>query len=324
MKYLLPALLLLAPLAGCDPSDDFIDGDDGQTITQIVVNANDLTTLEAAVVAAGLDDDLAGGEFTVFAPTDAAFTALLGDLDLTASELLDRDDLADILGVHVVSGGTFEADDLEDGATFTSLSGTTLTVVRTGSVVGIDFNGDDVADATVTTADLDATNGVVHKIDRVLFAVPDVQPPSTITDLVVDADDLTILEQAVVTAGLADDLDADGTLTVFAPTDAAFTQLLTDLGITADELLARDDLAEILQLHVLTTVVLSGDLVDGATVTTLNGQTLTVRALAGGAFGLDTEDDGDEPNAVITEADIEASNGVVHKIDAVLLPAEDI
>ena len=465
MKYLLPLLLLLlAPLTGCDPSDD-IGLEEGQTITDLVVAAGDLTTLEAAVIAAGLDDDLAGGEFTVFAPTDAAFATLLGQLNLTAEELLALDDLGDILGLHVIADGTFEADDLEDGATFTALNGGTLTVIRDGGSVGIDFDGDDVADATVTQADIEATNGVVHKIDTVLFDVPEPTqtitelvvaandltvleqavitaeldddlagdgpftvfaptdaafttllgqldltaeellaldnlgdilglhvvagsalfaadledgatvttlsgetltvvldggsvgidfdgddtadatviaadiaasngvvhkidtvlfdvPAPTITQLVVDTDDLSILEQAVITAGLDDDLAGDGPFTVFAPTDAAFTQLLDDLDITAEELLAREDLADILTLHVLTVVVMSGDLADGAEVTSLNGQTLTVRALDGGGFGLDTEDDGDDANATIIQADIEASNGVVHLIDAVLIPAE--
>ena len=319
MKALFSALLVVA-LVGCDPSDD-IDFPT-QTITSLVVGDADLSVLEAAVIEAGLDDDLGMGEFTVFAPTDAAFTQLLTDLDLTAEELLARDDLASILGLHVVSGGTFEADDLEDGAEFTTLSGGTLTVVRTGDSVGIDFDGDDTADATVTMADIEASNGVVHKIDTVLFAVPDAGP--TITDLVVGADDLTTLEAAVIEADLAGTLAGDGPFTVFAPTDAAFEALLEALDITAEELLARDDLGAILQLHVLGSVVMSGDLADGATVTTLNGQTLTVVALDAGGFGLDTEDEDDEPNAVITTADIEASNGVVHKISAVLLPASDV
>lgn len=322
MKYLLPALLLFAPLTGCDPSDDFYD-DEGQTLAQIVTGASDLTTLEAAVLAADLDDDLAGGEFTVFAPTDTAFDTLLSQLDLTSEELLDREDLADLLGLHIVSGGTFEADDLEDGATFTALSGGTLTIVRDGDAIGIDFDGDSTADATVTTADLDATNGVLHKIDTVLFTVPDVEPLPSVTDLVVADAELTILEQALLAAELDDDFDADGTFTVFAPTDAAFEQLLADLDVTPAELLAREDLAAILQLHVLDSVVLSSGLADGETVTTLNGQTLTIRSLDGGGFGLDTEDAGDEPNATITTTDIEASNGVLHKIDAVLIPNDD-
>ena len=321
MKYLLP-IFLFTLLAGCDPSDDNDFGFGDPTITDLVTSASDLTTLEAAVIEAGLADDLNGGEFTVFAPTDDAFAQLLVDLDVTADELLARDDLATILGAHVVPDGTFEADDLEAGATFTTLDGGTLTILRNDDGrIGIDADGDGASDATVSATDLEASNGVVHKISRVLFDVADAQP--TITDLVVAADDLTTLEAAVIEADLAGTLAGDGPFTVFAPTDAAFQALLDELDITAEELLARDDLGAILQLHVLGSVVMSGDLADGATVTTLNGQTLTVVALDAGGFGLDTEDEDDEPNAVITTADISASNGVVHKIDAVLLPAAE-
>ena len=143
----------------------------------------------------------------------------------------------------------------------------------------------------------------------------------TITQTVVADAQLSTLEAAVVEAGLDDDLAGNGPFTVFAPTDAAFQALLTALGATPEELLARDDLGDILALHVVSgAVVASGDLADGQTVQTLGGETLTVVATADGGFGLDTDDADTEANARITSADIRASNGIVHKIDAVLLP----
>ncbi|MGB3544301.1 fasciclin domain-containing protein [Rubrivirga sp.] len=142
----------------------------------------------------------------------------------------------------------------------------------------------------------------------------------TITDLVVAEADLSTLELAVIEAGLDGALAGSGTFTVFAPTDAAFQSLLATLGATPEELLARDDLDDILNLHVVPGEIRSGDLEDGAEVTTRNGETLTVVSVGSG-FGLDTEDDDDLPNAIIRTADILASNGVVHKIDGVLLPA---
>lgn len=141
----------------------------------------------------------------------------------------------------------------------------------------------------------------------------------TITSAVVADSELTTLEAAVIEAALDGTLNNEGTFTVFAPTDAAFTDLLNALQATPAELLAREDLGDILELHVLSQEVFSGDLEAGQTVTTLNGQTLTVVAVGSG-FGLDTEDDGSAANAVIRTADIEASNGVVHKIDGVLIP----
>ncbi len=148
----------------------------------------------------------------------------------------------------------------------------------------------------------------------------DVEAELTITEAVVADAQRSTLEAAVSEAGLADDRAGAGPFTVFAPTDAAFTALLGQLGATPAQLLARDDLGAILQLHVIAGAeVFAGDLEAGQTVTTLNGQTLTVVAVGSG-FGLDTEDDDDEADALITATDIEASNGVVHKIDAVLLP----
>lgn len=145
---------------------------------------------------------------------------------------------------------------------------------------------------------------------------------ATITATVVADAQLSTLEAAVIEAGLAATLEGPGPYTVFAPTDAAFSSALEALDLTAAELLARDDLGAILQLHVLAGEFEADDLTVGQTLTTLNGQTLTVVSASGG-LGLDTEDEGTAANAVISTADIEASNGVVHKIGSVLLPASN-
>lgn len=151
----------------------------------------------------------------------------------------------------------------------------------------------------------------------------DPDPTATVTATVVADPQLSTLEAAVIRAGLAEALAAPaGTFTVFAPTDAAFQAALDALGLTAEQLLALPNLGDILQLHVVATARLNAaNLSNGQTLTTLNGQTLTVR-IVDGRVGLDTEDAGTEPNAWVTTADIQASNGVIHKIDAVLLPAE--
>ncbi len=141
----------------------------------------------------------------------------------------------------------------------------------------------------------------------------------TITAAVVADAQLTTLEAAVVQAGLADDLAGTGPFTVFAPTDAAFATLLTQLNVTPAQLLARADLAAILTAHVVSGERLAASLAVGQTLTTLEGERLTVVAVGAG-LGLDTEDAGTAANATITTTDIDASNGVVHKINAVLLP----
>jgi uncharacterized surface protein with fasciclin (FAS1) repeats len=135
------------------------------TIVEVATEAGDFTTLLAAAQAAGLVDTLSGdGPLTVFAPTDAAFEAALADLGLTAEELLaDTETLTSILTYHVVEGQVLSTD-LTDGMMAPTVNGAELTVDLSD---GVKIN-----DATVTTADIPASNGVIHVIDSVLL------PPS--------------------------------------------------------------------------------------------------------------------------------------------------
>ena len=267
------------------------------SVVEIIVESPDHMTLEAAVIAAELDDDLSGdGPFTVFAPTDAAFDALPAG---TVDELLmdPTGDLAQILLYHVL-GAEVLSTDLSDGQMATTLQGKDITVTIDGSDVFIN-------DAQVTVADIMASNGVVHVIDAVLLP-----PLPTVVEIIVESPDHMTLEAAVIAAELDDDLSGDGPFTVFAPTDAAFDALPAG---TVDELLMdpTGDLAQILLYHVLGAEVLSTDLSDGQTATTLNGNDITVTINGDGVFINDAQ---------VTIVDLLASNGVVHVIDAVLLP----
>ena len=323
-----------------------------QTVVDIVVDSEDHTVLEAAVVEAGLVETLQGdGPFTVFAPTDAAFTTLLTALNVEAADLLGLPQLGDILTYHV-AGVEAMSSDLSDGQMVTTVNGQDVTISIMGETVMI--NGS----ATVTVANIDATNGVVHVIDAVLVpaiingctdmmacnyslvantddgscvlpgdmcddgddaTVNDMVGedcmcagiPATVVDIVVNSEDHTLLEAAVIAAGLAEALSAEGPFTVFAPTDAAITALVEALEITAEDLLALPDLGEILQYHVVAGAAMSGDLTDGQEIETLLGENVTVTINADGVFINDAQ---------VTAADIEAGNGVVHVIDAVLLP----
>jgi uncharacterized surface protein with fasciclin (FAS1) repeats len=272
------------------------------TVVDVVVGSEDHTLLEAAVLEADLAGALSGdGPFTVFAPTDAAFTALVTALDITADDLLAMDNLGDILQYHVLSGAVMSSD-LDDTQTVAMLNGDDATIDFMNGVVTI--NGV----ATVTTANIMADNGVVHVIDAVLL------PPAettTVVDVIVNSDDHTLLEAAVGAADLVGALSGEGPFTVFAPTDAAITALVTALDITADDLLAMEDLGDILTYHVLSGTVLSTDLAPTQTVTMLNGDDATVTSMGGTVMIND---------ATVTMADITTDNGVVHVIDAVILP----
>ena len=182
------------------------------TVVDIVVNSPAHDTLEAAVIAAGLADDLSGeGPFTVFAPTDDAFKALpAGTIEALLAD--PTGDLADILLYHVV-GAKAMSTDLSNGQMITTLLGKDIEVTINGEGVFIN-------DAKVTVADLEADNGVVHVIDAVLLP-----PVVTVVDIVVNSPAHDTLEAAVIAAGLADDLSGEGPFTVFAPTDDAFKAL---------------------------------------------------------------------------------------------------
>ena len=133
-----------------------------------------------------------------------------------------------------------------------------------------------------------------------------------IVDTAVGAGSFGTLVAAVQAAGLVDTLKGEGPFTVFAPTDAAFAALPAG---TVEELLKpenKDKLTAILTYHVVAGKVMSGDLSDGMTAATVNGANITIGTTGGVTVN----------GANVTQADIEASNGVIHVIDAVILPPE--
>lgn len=272
------------------------------TVVDIIVESELHTILEAAVIAADLATTLSGeGPFTVFAPTDAAFEALMAAFGVTAEELLEYPELTNVLLYHVVAGQAL-ASDLSDGQQITTL-------LDADVVVSITADGVFINQAQVIVADVTAGNGVVHVIDAVLL--PPTPPSNTVVDIIVNSDDHTLLEAAVIEAGLVEALSGEGPFTVFAPNDAAVVALTEALGITAEELLALPNLGEILQYHVVGASAYAADLTDGQMITTLLGEDVTVSITAEGVM---------INNAMVIVADIAADNGVVHVIDAVLLP----
>ena len=272
------------------------------TVVDVIVNSENHTLLEAAVGAAGLVDVLNGeGPFTVFAPTDDAFTALIEALDVTVDQLLAYPLLPAVLQYHVVGAEAYSAD-LSDGQEIQTLLGEDVTVSITDEGVFIN-------NAQVIVADIQADNGVVHVIDAVLM--PEFPEETTVVDIIAESEDHTLLEAAVGAAGLVEALSGEGPFTVFAPTDDAIVALTEALEITADELLALPNLGDILLYHVVGAEAYAADLSDGQMIETLQGGDITVSITAEGVFINDAQ---------VTVADLEADNGVVHVIDAVLLP----
>ena len=274
------------------------------TVVDVVVNSEAHTTLEAAVIAAELADDLSGeGPFTVFAPTDAAFEALpAGTVDALLAD--PTGDLANILLYHVL-GAQVLSSDLQAEQTVTMLDGNDATITVADSTVTI--NGT----ATVTVADITTDNGVVHVIDAVILPGTGGGDDPTVADIIAGSPDHFVLASVLDSTGLDETLSGEGPFTVFAPTDAAFDAL--DPFFLLDVLMDNELLASILTYHVAGGTVMSGDLSDGQTITTVNGADVTISIDADGTVMVNGV-------ATVIVADLEGTNGVVHVIDAVLTP----
>ncbi len=276
-------------------------------VVDTAIAADDFNTLVAAVVAAGLEDDLRGdGPFTVFAPTDEAFDAL--PAGLLASLLDDTDTLADVLLYHVLSGEVLAEAVLGlDGEEVETLQGGSVTISIENGDVFID-------DAQVIVTDIQATNGVIHVIDAVISPEP---LPQDIVDTGIAAEGFDTLVTAIQEAGLESALRGEGPFTVFAPTDEAFDNLPD--GVLDDLLDDPDELAKVLLYHVLDGKFMATDVLgldDGTELETLlENETITL-GLNGGVFLTDNQSE----QAEVTDTDVEASNGVIHVIDRVLIP----
>ncbi len=266
-----------------------------KSIVDIAVEDGRFTTLVAAVQAAGLAETLSGeGPFTVFAPTDDAFAALpAGTVDAL---LADIPALTDILLYHVLEGKVMSSDVVALSSAKT-IQGQYIDIkVEDGKVM--------IDNAQVIITDIEAVNGVIHVIDAVIL-------PETrdIVDIAVEDGRFTTLVAAVQAAGLVDALKGEGPLTVFAPTDDAFAALPAG---TVEALLADiPALTDILLYHVAEGKVMAADVVELSNVKTLQGQYADIK-VEDGKVMID--------NAQVIITDIEASNGVIHVIDAVILP----
>jgi transforming growth factor-beta-induced protein len=261
------------------------------------------TTLAAALGAADLVETLKGeGPFTVFAPTDDAFAKLP---EGTVEALLaDIPQLTDILLYHVVSGKVMAADVVGlDGQSVATVQGQEVAIKVDMGNVYLNEN------VQVIITDVEASNGVIHVIDTVLL------PPAELVDIVDTAvadGRFTTLAAALGAADLVETLKGEGPFTVFAPTDDAFAKLPEG---TVEALLADiPQLTDILLYHVISGKVMAADVVglDGQSVATVQGQEVAIKVDMGNVYL--------NENVQVIITDVEASNGVIHVIDTVLLP----
>ena len=264
-------------------------------IVEIAVSDGRFTTLVAALDAAGLVETLQGdGPFTVFAPTDDAFAQLpAGTVDAL---LADIPTLTNILLYHVVSGAV-PSTDVVNLTSATTVQGQPVIISSTG---GVTVNG-----ANVVIPDIIGSNGIIHVIDTVILP-----PTADIVETAVADGRFTTLVAAVQAAGLVETLQSPGPFTVFAPTDAAFARLPAG---TVESLLGNiPALTDVLTYHVVSGRVFAGDVVGLSSAPSVQGSEISIGVMNGAV----TLNGGS--NIVIT--DILTTNGVIHVIDAVILP----
>lgn len=277
-----------------------------QTIVEIAAKDPQFSTLVAALKRVKLDATLQGaGPFTVFAPTNAAFTALGVDLATVSDQAL-----TEILLYHVL-GATVKAGDIKDGQTYVSTAaatgpgGAALSVLIEKSGAGVKLN----ATASVTTADIVAKNGVIHVIDKVIT-------PLDVVGHAAANSNFTSLVGALGSASgdLVNVLKGTGPFTVFAPLNSAFAAISSTVAT-----LNADQLSKVLTYHVVSGAnVRSSTLTNGQQVTTVNGEQFTVN-ISGSTVTLKDAKGG---SAGVVLVDVQAKNGVIHVLSSVLIPAK--
>ncbi len=309
LKFL-PVLAVVAALAAC--GGDSSSPPPGNLVE--VAQADGLTALGAAVTKAGLTTALSDetASLTVFAPTDAAFGTLATQLGFASAtalvDALPAATLASILTYHVLPTSESAADLAAGGAAQATLytfegANATLALATTNGVAITDA---DLTTAHVTTADVPASNGVIHVVDKVLV-------PPGVLNLVQMAQvnpDFSTLVGAVVSANLQDTLSGAGPFTLFAPTNESFAAIAATVAT-----LTTDQLAQVLTYHVLPEQVLAADIPFGTPVATVEGEPITINAGAP-----PTITDTTATPAPIVATDIRASNGVIHVLAKVLIP----
>lgn len=306
-KKCFSAFLLGVSTLAVSCSDDDTTVTPTNTIVDLVVSSPNFSTLEAAVLKGNVATTLSGnGPFTVFAPENESFT----NSGITSSvlESLSADQVKDILLYHTLSSRVNAASIQTGTNAVKTANGKDIYVTKNNN--GVFVNG-----WKVTQADINASNGVIHAIERVLMPAP-----GNIVDVAQGNQNLSYLVAAVLRASqgstnVAQVLTGAGPYTVFAPTNQAFI----DAGfatIAAIQAADPNTLANILTYHVLSARAFSSDLTNGQTLTTVNGGTLAVQLGTGASI----KGNNNSTSAQITGMNMMATNGVVHVIDKVLLP----
>ena len=305
-KALLIGLVLILPIAMISCDDD--NGNSQGTVTEELQANDDLSQLASLLEDQGLVDALEGdGPYTIFAPTNAAFEQIS---DVTGS--LSDDQLSEVLSYHVLQGNVMSSD-LDTAQKAASLTGENLhIIVEDGTVIVNGINQD--IGSEVTQADIEATNGVIHKINQPLL------PDKFLNVFAIAAKryDFSRVVGAAGIAGLADTLsNPNAEYTVFAPTNAGF-EILDQQNIDLTE--NPEQLETVMKTHVFSGTVTSDMISDGMQAQALSGIPFTFN-INGDTVTLQGQTENGSTNEVqVTATDLVGTNGVVHVINSVIVP----
>ena len=313
LKISFLALITFLAFVGTSCENDDDDNAIDNSISGIASKTPDLSILVQALNKVDLTTTLkSSGTYTVFAPTNAAFTTFLAATPYATINDVPDTVLKEILLNHVI-GSVAKSTDLSTGYIKTLGKGASSPTNTLSMFVNIGANGVSLNGVSmVTTADILASNGVIHIVDHVINL------PTIVTHALANPN-FTSLVGALTSSGQPDFvsiLSGAGPFTVFAPTNDALSALNTELAPTGIAGVSPGNLTKVLQYHVVSGGILAGSLMEGQVVQTLQApQTFTIQ-LANGA----KIKDANNRLSTIIATDVQCANGVIHVLDKVLLP----
>lgn len=314
IKLKILGLVLSTVLMSCDGDDDSTPIVNQQSVASIASSNPNFSILVSALNRAGLTATLSGsGNFTVFAPTNEAFNTFLAANGFSSVDAVPVPVLKEILLNHVINDELF-SNELSTGYVKTlgkgSASATNTLSMYVNTTSGVKLNGV----STVTAADIDASNGVIHQVNAVIGL------PTIVTHATANTN-FTSLVAALTRNDMPDFVGilsgtASSPFTVFAPTNTAFSNLLTEFGWATLNDVPTNVLENTLKYHVVAGAnVLSSNLTNNMSVTTFQGQNFTIGLTNGPKI---TDANNRVSNIVAT--DVQCANGVIHVLDKVIVP----
>ncbi|MFU8811411.1 MAG: fasciclin domain-containing protein [Balneolaceae bacterium] len=303
VRKLFLVIFMTAFVMACSDDDNPVTDlpDPELNIVETADEAGNFTILLSVATDLGLAETLANEELTVFAPTDEAFNALP---DGVLDQLTDEQ-LATILTYHILEGQVLANQIQQPQQDAETLQGERLLLQRSGASVTINGSSD------VISADITASNGVIHAIDEVLLPseIRAALGLVNIIDIAENADGFEIVLDAIEQAGLTTTLQFLGPFTVFPPNDEAFQ----NFGLENVAALTQQQLQDVLTYHVIQgAAIRSTELAPEQAVPSLQGDELFITA-ENGTVTINN-------SSTVFLADVEATNGVIHAVDTVLLP----